>query len=275
MDEKELIKNFLHGNLSRDQIADFNRRLKDPVFCAVLDKEKQDCVRRDALTQTHDLLDKYIAAHGASESEQLELIAAYISGQMGDTAEANFAKCLDEDQMLHRQYILMLNIFKGMSEEVRQSNIEFGKAMQSLTREQIETIVGKRRSPEDIFNFKMPAVAVGRSAAADSRPAARPTVRYRVASFGDGIQRQFKTCTSEEAPKSLTQRYYDYAESGNVECALNYGYTAAVDFYNEGETFMCKAIIDDILARFADNPAARKFALILEKIKALKDLLTK
>lgn len=266
MDEKELIKNFLHGNLSRDQIADFNRRLKDPVFCAVLDKEKQDCVQRDALTQTHDLLDKYIAAHGASESEQLELIAAYISGQMGDTAEANFAKCLDEDQMLHRQYILMLNIFKGMSEEVRQSNIEFGKAMQSLTREQIETIVGKRRSPEDIFNFKVPAVAACRSVAADSRPAARPTVRYRVASFGD---------ESGTTPKSLTQRYYDYAESGNVEGALNYGYTAAVDFYNEGETFMCKAIIDDILARFADNPAARKFAMILEKIKALKDNLTK
>lgn len=269
MDEKELIKNFLHGNLSRDQIADFNRRLKDPVFCAVLDKEKQDCVRRDALSQTHDLLDKYIAAHGASESEQLELIAAYISGQMGDTAEANFAKCLDEDQMLRRQYILMLNIFKGMSEEVRQSNIEFGKAMQSLTREQIETIVGKRRSPEDIFNFKAPAdtptVAAGRSVAA-GRPAARPTVRYRVASFGD---------ESDTTPKSLTQRYYDYAESGNVEGALSCGYTAAVDFYNEGETFMCKAIIDDILARFADNPAARKFALILEKIKALKDNLTK
>lgn len=274
MDEKELIKNFLHGNLSRDQIADFNRRLKDPVFCAVLDKEKQDCVRRDALTQTHDLLDKYIAAHGASESEQLELIAAYISGQMGDTAEANFAKCLDEDQMLRRQYILMLNIFKGMSEEVRQSNIEFGKAMQSLTREQIETIVGKRRSPEDIFNFKAPAVAACRSAAAGI-PAARPTVRYRVASFDNGIQRQFRTCASEEAPKSLTQRYYDYAESGNVAGALNYGYTAAVDFYNEGETFMCKAIIDDILARFADNPAARKFALILERIKELKDKLTK
>lgn len=272
MDAKELIKNFLHGNLSRDQIADFNRRLKDPVFCAVLDKEKQDCVRRDALTQTHDLLDKYIAAHGASESEQLELIAAYISGQMGDTAEANFAKCLDEDQMLRRQYILMLNIFKGMSEEVRQSNIEFGKAMQSLTREQIETIVGKRRSPEDIFNFKAPAVAAGRSA---GRSAARPTVRYRVASYDNGIQRQLKTCATEDAPKSLTQRYYDYAESGNIEGALKCGYTAAVDFYNEGETFMCKAIIDDIFARFADNPAARKFALILEKIKEMKDKLTK
>lgn len=271
MDEKELIKNFLHGNLSRDQIADFNRHLKDPVFCAVLDREKQDCVRRDALSQTHELLDKYIAEHGASESEQLELIAAYISGQMGDTAEANFAKCLDEDQMLRRQYVLMLNIFKGMSEEVRQSNIEFGKAMQSLTREQIETIVGKRRSPEDIFNFKAPV----ETPVAACLPPARSAVRYRVASFDNGSQKQYKTSASDEAPKSLTQRYYDYAESGNVEGALSYGYTAAVTFYNQGETFMCKAIIDDILARFADNPVARKFALILENIKALKDKLTK
>lgn len=263
MDEKELIKNFLHGNLSRDQIADFNRHLKDPVFCAVLDREKQDCVRRDALSQTHDLLDKYIAEHGASESEQLELIAAYISGQMGDNAEANFAKCLDEDRMLRRQYILMLNIFKGMSEEVRQSNIEFGKAMQSLTREQIRAIVGKRCRPEEIFNFKASAET---PAVAACIPAARPTARYRVASFGD---------ESDTTPKSLTQRYYDYAESGNVAGALNYGYAAAVDFYNEGETFMCKAIIDDILARFADNPAARKFALILGRIKELKDKLNK
>ena len=146
MDKRALIQQYLNGRLNSAQIAEFTRQLNDPEFCNILSEEREIAAKRQAVRQAAATMAKVAEVKPLSEQEQETLIDLYLRGEMDPETESRFLSHIKADKDLLRQVLLVANIVKGAIAEQRQSNIEFGCAMKSLTRDQLEQIIGPRRS---------------------------------------------------------------------------------------------------------------------------------
>ncbi len=146
MDKRALIQQYLNGRLNSAQIAEFTRQLNDPEFCNILSEEREIAEKRQAASQATATMAKVAEAKPLSEQEQETLIDLYIHGDMDSETESRFLSHIKADKELQRQVLLVANIVKGTIAEQRQSDLEFGCAMKNLTRDQLEQIIGPRRS---------------------------------------------------------------------------------------------------------------------------------
>ena len=146
MDKRALIQQYLNGRLNSAQIAEFTRQLKDPEFCNILSEEREIAEKRQAASQATATMAKVAEAKPLSEQEQETLIDLYVRGDMDSETESRFLSHIKADKELQRQVLLVANIVKGALAEQRQSDMEFGYAMKSLTPDRLEQIIGPRRS---------------------------------------------------------------------------------------------------------------------------------
>lgn len=146
MDKRALIQQYLNGRLNSAQIAEFTRQLKDPEFCNILSEEREIAEKRQAASQATATMAKVAEAKPLSEQEQETLIDLYVRGDMDSETESRFLNHIKADKELQRQVLLVANIVKGALAEQRQSDMEFGYAMKCLTHDQLEQIIGPRRS---------------------------------------------------------------------------------------------------------------------------------
>lgn len=146
MDKRALIQQYLNGRLNSAQIAEFTRQLKDPEFCNILSEEREIAKKRQAANQATATMAKVAEAKPLSEQEQETLIDLYVRGDMDSETESRFLNHIKADKELQRQVLLVANIVKGALAEQRQSDMEFGYAMKCLTPDQLEQIIGPRRS---------------------------------------------------------------------------------------------------------------------------------
>lgn len=146
MDKRALIQQYLNGRLNSAQIAEFTRQLKDPEFCNILSEEREIAEKRQAASQATATMAKVAEAKPLSEQEQETLIDLYVRGDMDSETESRFLNHIKADKELQRQVLLVANIVKGALAEQRQSDMEFGYAMKSLTPDRLEQIIGPRRS---------------------------------------------------------------------------------------------------------------------------------
>lgn len=146
MDKRALIQQYLNGRLNSAQIAEFTRQLKDPEFCNILSEEREIAEKRQAASQATATMAKVAEAKPLSEQEQETLIDLYVRGDMDSETESRFLNHIKADKELQRQVLLVANIVKGALAEQRQSDMEFGYAMKSLTPDQLEQIIGPRRN---------------------------------------------------------------------------------------------------------------------------------
>lgn len=146
MDKRALIQQYLKGRLNSAQIAEFTRQLKDPEFCNILSEEREIAEKRQAASQATATMAKVAEAKPLSEQEQETLIDLYVRGDMDSETESRFLNHIKADKELQRQVLLVANIVKGALAEQRQSDMEFGYAMKCLTHDQLEQIIGPRRS---------------------------------------------------------------------------------------------------------------------------------
>lgn len=146
MDKRALIQQYLNGRLNSAQIAEFTRQLKDPEFCNILSEEREIAEKRQAASQATATMAKVAEAKPLSEQEQETLIDLYVRGDMDSETESRFLSHIKADKELQRQVLLVANIVKGALAEQRQSDMEFGYAMKCLTHDQLEQIIGPRRS---------------------------------------------------------------------------------------------------------------------------------
>ena len=146
MDKRALIQQYLNGRLNSAQIAEFTRQLKDPEFCNILSEEREIAEKRQAASQATATMAKVAEAKPLSEQEQETLIDLYVRGDMDSETESRFLNHIKADKELQRQVLLVANIVKGALAEQRQSDMEFGYAMKCLTPDQLEQIIGPRRS---------------------------------------------------------------------------------------------------------------------------------
>lgn len=146
MDKRALIQQYLNGRLNSAQIAEFTRQLKDPEFCNILSEEREIAEKRQAASQATATMAKVAEAKPLSEQEQETLIDLYVRGDMDSETESRFLNHIKADKELQRQVLLVANTVKGALAEQRQSDMEFGYAMKCLTHDQLEQIIGPRRS---------------------------------------------------------------------------------------------------------------------------------
>lgn len=146
MDKRALIQQYLNGRLNSAQIAEFTRQLKDPEFCNILSEEREIAEKRQAASQATATMAKVAEAKPLSEQEQETLIDLYVRGDMDSETESRFLNHIKADKELQRQVLLVANTVKGALAEQRQSDMEFGYAMKSLTPDRLEQIIGPRRS---------------------------------------------------------------------------------------------------------------------------------
>lgn len=146
MDKRALIQQYLNGRLNSAQIAEFTRQLKDPEFCNILSEEREIAEKRQAASQATATMAKVAEAKPLSEQEQETLIDLYVRGDMDSETESRFLNHIKADKELQRQVLLVANSVKGALAEQRQSDMEFGYAMKSLTPDRLEQIIGPRRS---------------------------------------------------------------------------------------------------------------------------------
>ena len=79
--------------------------------------------------------------------ERIELFDKYIAGTLSKAEVAEFRTRLDSDEKFAVEFKLYLISVRGICQEAEQENIEFGHAMKSLTKAQLQSIIGKGEKP--------------------------------------------------------------------------------------------------------------------------------
>ena len=194
MDKRALIQQYLKGRLNSAQIAEFTRQLKDPEFCNILSEEREIAEKRQAASQATATMAKVAEAKPLSEQEQETLIDLYVRGDMDSETECRFLNHIKADKELQRQVLLVANIVKGALAEQHQSDMEFGYAMKCLTRDQLEQIIGPRRS-------------------ASPRPTSSNT---RVSDRPDSYRQDIKALRSVSSDHNDMMKLYFYQDSTNI-----------------------------------------------------------
>ena len=79
--------------------------------------------------------------------ERIELFDKYIAGTLSEAEMAEFKSRLDSDEKFATEFNVYLITVRGICQEAEQENIEFGHAMKSMTKEQLQSIIGKSEKP--------------------------------------------------------------------------------------------------------------------------------
>lgn len=75
--------------------------------------------------------------------EKIELFDKYIAGKLSEAEVTEFKNRLNTDEKLATEFNVYLISVRGICQEAEQENIEFGHAMKSLSKAQLQSIIGK------------------------------------------------------------------------------------------------------------------------------------
>lgn len=235
MDKRALIQQYINGRLNSAQIADFTRQLKDPEFCNILSEEREKAEKQRATCLAAATMSKVAEAQPISEKEQESLIDLYLCGDMDSETESRFLSHIKTDKGLRKQVQLVANIVKGALAEQRQSDMEFGYAMKSLTRDRLEQIIGPRRS------------AVSRSVTLSTQEFDRPKESempvYGVGSSRSDVLQRKQSC------RPLDKKYMKY-------CLYDSSFDSSAGLESSDNLESINSVAADIYERFKPNYAA-------------------
>lgn len=79
--------------------------------------------------------------------ERIELFDKYIAGTLSVTEVAEFKERLNSDENFATDFKVYLISVRGICQEAEQEDIEFGHAMKSLTKTQLQSIIGNSEKP--------------------------------------------------------------------------------------------------------------------------------
>ena len=86
--------------------------------------------------------------------ERIELFDNYINNQLSDVQRSEFDARLESDKEFASDFKVYLLTVNGLCLEARQDNLDFGKAMKSLSKEQLQQIVGQRKNLQSNISQK-------------------------------------------------------------------------------------------------------------------------
>lgn len=92
--------------------------------------------------------------------ERIELFDNYINNQLSDVQRSEFDARLETDKEFASDFKVYLLTVNGICREARQDNLDFGKAMKSLSKEQLQQIVGQRKNLQSHISQKETTVKI-------------------------------------------------------------------------------------------------------------------
>ena len=92
--------------------------------------------------------------------ERIELFDNYINNLLSDAQRSEFDARLDTDKEFASDFKVYLLTVNGICREARQDNLDFGNAMKSLSKEQLQQIVGQRKNLQSNISQKETTVKV-------------------------------------------------------------------------------------------------------------------
>lgn len=92
--------------------------------------------------------------------ERIELFDNYINNQLSDVQRSEFDARLESDKEFASDFKVYLLTVNGICQEARQDNLDFGKAMKNLSKEQLQQIVGQRKNLQSNISQKETTVKV-------------------------------------------------------------------------------------------------------------------
>ncbi len=84
--------------------------------------------------------------------ERIELFDKYIAGKLSEAEVAEFKNRLNSDEKFATEFNVYLISVRGICQEAEQENIKFGHAMKSMTKEQLQSIIGKNEKPRIVHS---------------------------------------------------------------------------------------------------------------------------
>lgn len=86
--------------------------------------------------------------------ERIELFDKYIAGKLLESEVVEFKKRLESDEKFATDFNMYLISVRGICQEAEQENIEFVHAMKSMSKDQLQLIIGKSKKPHIVrHNF--------------------------------------------------------------------------------------------------------------------------
>ncbi len=79
--------------------------------------------------------------------ERIDIFDKYIAGKLSESELVEFNKHLDSDEKFATDFKVYIISVRGICQEAEQENIEFGHAMKSMTKAQLQSIIGKSKKP--------------------------------------------------------------------------------------------------------------------------------
>ncbi len=79
--------------------------------------------------------------------ERIDSFDNYIRGSLSEKDKADFENHLDKDSVFAEEFKVYLLAVRGICQEAMQDDIEFGHAMKSLTKAELQSIIGKKEKP--------------------------------------------------------------------------------------------------------------------------------
>lgn len=76
--------------------------------------------------------------------ERIDLFDRYIKGELSEAERSEFRSRLESDQDFESEFNVYMLTVSGICKEAEQDNLEFGAAMNGLTREELFEIIGRK-----------------------------------------------------------------------------------------------------------------------------------
>lgn len=229
--------------------------------------------------------------------ERIELFDKYISNQLSDSEKADFEARLNSDEKFASDFKVYLLTVDGICKEAQQDNLDFGIAMKSISKAQLQEIIGKRDEKErpaaainaKIIRFKpwmwqaasIAAVIViaftvvfkveqnSRNNVYDAIYACAD-VNYDLARSG-GEKIDITTLSDDELKAKLTELVSIYTSSqSDDEVAVN-GTALAMSYIRLHDADNAKEVLNGLILRFKNNEEyaddVKKWETILNLLK--------
>lgn len=84
--------------------------------------------------------------------DNIYLFESYLNGNISKEDKEIFENRLHSDKQFASDFKVFLFTVKGICQEAEQDNIEFAKAMESISQDQLQKIIGQQETPERKIN---------------------------------------------------------------------------------------------------------------------------
>lgn len=214
--------------------------------------------------------------------ERIELFDNYINNQLSDVQRSEFDARLESDKEFASDFKVYLLTVNGICQEAQQDNLDFGKAMKGLSKEQLQQIVGQRKnlqsnqSPKEtsvkVLRFKSwiwqvasiaAIIVIAFTVVFNIEKNARFSVDnaiYACAEINSDLTRDgsemldIRSMSDDELKENLHKLVSNYNTAETSDEVADNGFALAMAYLRLHDREKAKEVLCQLISKFKDNP---------------------